>query len=62
MGKLNTNKEINTLNRKIELLEHAVGANAEVYYNLNYSRLCRESGRKPHNYRILTAHCFSSIK
>ena len=30
--------------------------------NLNYSRLCRESGRKPHNYRILTAHCFSSIK
>ena len=35
MGKLNTNKEINTLNRKIELLEHAVGANAEVYYNIN---------------------------
>ena len=29
---------------------------------LNYSRLCRESGRKPHNYCILTAHCFSSIK
>ena len=38
MGKLNTNKEINTLNRKIELLEHAVGANAEVYYNINLTR------------------------
>ncbi len=38
MGKLNINKEINTLNRKIELLEHAVGANAEVYYNINLTR------------------------
>ncbi len=50
MEKLNTNKEISTLNRKIELLEHAVGANAEVYYNINLTRdlvpgrICRMNG------------------
>ena len=35
---------------------------SRLYIILNYSRLFRESGRKPHNYRILTVHCFSSIK
>ena len=29
---------------------------------LDYSRQCRESGRKPHSYSILTEYCFSSIK
>ena len=30
--------------------------------NLDYSRQCRESGRKPHSYSILTEYCFSPIK
>ena len=30
--------------------------------NLDYSRQCRESGRKPHSYRILTEYYFSPIK
>ena len=29
---------------------------------LDYSRQCRESGRKPHSYSILTEYCFSPIK
>ena len=31
-------------------------------FNLDYSRQCRESGRKPHSYSILTEYCFSPIK
>ena len=30
--------------------------------SLDYSRQCRESGRKPHSYSILTEYCFSPIK
>ena len=35
--------------------------NAEMFI-LDYSRQCRESGRKPHSYSILTEYCFSPIK
>ena len=30
--------------------------------SLDYSRQCRESGRKPHSYSILIEYCFSPIK
>ena len=35
---------------------------ARIYSILDYSRQCRESGRKPHSYSILTEYCFSPIK
>ena len=34
----------------------------KISLNLDYSRQCRESGRKPHSYRILTEYYFSPIK
>ncbi len=34
----------------------------KIIFILDYSRQCRESGRKPHSYRILTEYYFSPIK
>ncbi len=50
----------------LDFLEKSIGpveiAAVHSIFNLDYSRQCRESGRKPHSYRILTEYYFSPIK
>ena len=43
---LNTNTALN------EITSSITSATAKPYFILNYSRLCRESGCKPHSYCI----------
>lgn len=45
-----------------EHFERYANYSIEEMINLDYSRQCRESGRKPHSYRILTEYYFSPIK